>query len=161
MQAGESELNLSVVDPEALVRKVIDNVLRPHGNDIRYTVTIPPDLPSIEADGDRLERVLANLLDNAIKHNPGQGSICVDVCQVQDALEVRVADAGPGIPVEERQRIFERFAQVTGEKVKRRGFGLGLSFCKLTVEAHGGTIWVESGPKGIGSCFAFRLPLRR
>ena len=161
MQAGESELNLGVMDLRALVRRTVDNVLRPHGNDIHYTVTIPPDLPSVEADGDRLERVLANLLDNAIKHSPSQGSICVDVCQVQDGLEVRVTDGGPGIPVEERQRIFERFAQVTGEKVKWRGFGLGLSFCKLTVEAHGGTIWVESGHEGIGSCFAFQLPFRR
>jgi len=160
MQAGESELTLSAVDLEALVRRVIDIVLRPYGNDIHYAVTIPRDLPSIEADRDRLERVLANLFDNAIKHSPSQGSISVDVRQVEGGLQVRVTDAGPGIPVEERQRIFERFAQVAGEKV-RCGYGLGLSFCKLTVEAHGGTIWVESGPDGIGTCFAFRLPLKR
>jgi len=161
MQAGKSELNLSVVDLEALVRRVTDTVLRPYCNDIHYTVTIPPDLPYIEADRDRLERVLVNMLDNAIKHSPSQGSISVDVWLVESALQVRVTDAGPGIPIEERQRIFERFAQVAGEKGKRRGFGLGLSYCKLALEAHGGAIWVESAPEGSGSCFVFQLPLRR
>jgi signal transduction histidine kinase len=70
-----------------------------------------------------------------------------------------VTDAGPGIPSDQRRRIFERFAQVSGEQPRRRGFGLGLAFCRLAVEAHGGQIWVEPGPGGVGSAFKFTLPL--
>ena len=78
-----------------------------------------------------------------------------------DHVSVSVTDVGPGIPPEERERIFERFAQVAGGKGARgrRGFGLGLTFCRLAVEAHGGRIWVEPGPEECGSRFVFSLPL--
>ena len=69
-----------------------------------------------------------------------------------------VRDTGPGIPPEFRDRVFERFVQVTGQPGRRRGTGLGLSFCKLAVEAHGGKIWVNDGPGGTGSEFSFTLP---
>jgi two-component system, NtrC family, sensor histidine kinase KinB len=68
-----------------------------------------------------------------------------------------VADTGPGIPDEYKTRIFERFQQIDQAKAHRRGTGLGLTFCRLTVEAHGGQIWIEDNPAG-GSVFAFTLP---
>jgi signal transduction histidine kinase len=72
---------------------------------------------------------------------------------------IAVSDTGPGIPPEQRERVFEWFAQIGGEKLKRRGFGLGLTFCRLAVEAHGGRIWVENSEDGIGTKFVFSLPL--
>jgi signal transduction histidine kinase len=63
------------------------------------------------------------------------------------------------VPPEDRQRIFERFAQRSNEQDQRRGFGLGLAYCRLAVEAHGGRIWVEPGEEGLGSRFAFSLPI--
>jgi signal transduction histidine kinase len=70
-----------------------------------------------------------------------------------------VCDSGPGIPEEYRDEIFKRFAQIPGQRGRRRGSGLGLTFCQLTVEAHGGRIWVQPRPEGDGSTFSFTLPL--
>lgn len=159
MQAGKSELNFHLVDLGALTQRVCELVLRPHSKEIRYSIKLAEGLPRVKADRDRLERVLANLLDNAIKHSPYQGEITVSVNQAHEWIQVSVTDSGPGIPEAERQRIFERFAQTAGERNQRRGFGLGLNFCKLTIEAHGGTIWVETGPGGIGSRFIFQIPI--
>ena len=75
-----------------------------------------------------------------------------------DQIILSVTDMGPGIPADERERIFERFAQVTGD---RRGYGLGLAFCRMAVEAHDGRIWVEPNPTGSGSRFVFSLPFYR
>ena len=158
MQAGEIELVLKEVDLAELVPQVTETVLRPHAQEVQYRLELGPDLPLVKADRDRLERVLANLLDNAAKHSPSGGLITVEALRLENTVQVSVTDAGPGIPPEERTRIFERFAQVSGEKRKRRGFGLGLNFCKLTIEAHGGKIWVEPGPQDVGSRFVFTLP---
>ena len=158
MQAGEIELVLKEVDLAELVPQVTETVLRPHGQEVQYRLELGPDLPLVKADRDRLERVLANLLDNAAKHSPSGGLITVEALRQENTVQVSVTDAGPGIPPEERTRIFERFAQVSGEKRKRRGFGLGLNFCKLTIEAHGGKIWIEPGPQDVGSRFVFTLP---
>ncbi|MBN1562628.1 MAG: cyclic nucleotide-binding domain-containing protein [Anaerolineae bacterium] len=122
-------------------------------------VVVPDDLPRVPVDAEKLDRVLTNLLDNALKYAPDNSQITIAADLDTDHVIVSITDQGPGIPADQRQRIFDRFAQVDDEKPRRRGFGLGLTFCKLTVEAHGGTIWVEPGPEGIGSCFSFTLPL--
>ena len=158
MQAGEIELVLKEVNLTELVPQVTETVLRPHAQEVQYRLELGPELPLVKADRDRLERVLANLLDNAAKHSPSGGLITVGTLRLENTVQVSVTDAGPGIPPEERTRIFERFAQVSGEKHKRRGFGLGLNFCKLTIEAHAGKIWVEPGPQDVGSRFVFTLP---
>ncbi|OQA14110.1 MAG: Adaptive-response sensory-kinase SasA [Chloroflexi bacterium ADurb.Bin360] len=99
-------------------------------------------------------------MDNAIKYTPQGGDICVAAVLGTSQVQVSMTDTGPGIPEPERQRIFERFAQVQSDSAaRRRGFGLGLAFCKLAIEAHGGVIWVEPGPGGVGSRFTFTLPL--
>lgn len=113
---------------------------------------------SIAADIDLLRRVLENLLDNALRHAPEGSEVLITVTQAAGAVEIRIADAGPGIPPELRERIFERFVQVENSErmVTRTGRGLGLTFCKLVIEAHGGTIWVETADPG--AVFCVRLP---
>lgn len=108
---------------------------------------------TVEGDPDLVRRVVENLVDNAIRHAP-EGT-CVRVTTVDRAtgVELRVADAGPGVPEALRQRVFDRFVQ--GEAASRAGRGLGLAFCKLAVEAHGGAIWIEDGEPGAVFCVRF------
>jgi signal transduction histidine kinase len=98
-------------------------------------------------------------VDNAIKYTPSSGLITVRAEKEGGHIVFSVNDTGPGIPPRERERIFEQFAQVEGEKLSHRGFGLGLAFCKLAIAAHGGKIWVEDGEGGVGSQFKFTLPI--
>jgi NtrC-family two-component system sensor histidine kinase KinB len=142
-------------------------------DDITLQVDLPPNLSQVAVDEDLVTRVLVNLLDNAIKFSP-QGSIVrVEASEVnaplisEDSSEiasrpyvsVSVTDAGTGIPEEYREKIFEKFSRIEEQESRRsRGSGLGLTFCKLVVEAHGGQIWVES-QAGQGSTFVFTLPV--
>jgi PAS domain S-box-containing protein len=118
---------------------------------------------SLCADADKVRRVLINLLGNAIKFTPRSGVITLSACVEPDrkSIVVRVRDTGEGIPKEAFARIFEKFGQVETRKNGRSmSTGLGLTFCKLVVEAHGGRIWVES-ELGEGSIFSFTLPATR
>ena len=117
------------------------------------------DLLPVQADAKLIQRVLANLIANAIKHTPSGGSITLAARQGRPGyLTVSVHDTGEGIPLDQQRRIFEKFGQVDKEGAERRGTGLGLTFCKLAVEAYQGEIWVESAP-GQGRTFTFTLPL--
>jgi signal transduction histidine kinase len=101
-----------------------------------------------------LQRVLENLLDNAIRHAPARSAVHLVATGRDEHVEIRVSDSGPGIPAELRERIFERFVQVEhGERgTTRAGRGLGLTFCKLAVLAHGGSIHVEDLAPGAAFC---------
>ena len=103
-----------------------------------------------------MTRVFANLLSNALKFTPEHGSVKVTVKRQDYQLLITVADSGPGVPMRERNRIFEKFAQVEGGE--RRGAGLGLTFCKMAVEAHGGSLTVDASDLG-GALFLLSLPL--
>jgi len=142
-------------------------------NGIALQVDLPPELPQVAVDEDLVTRVLVNLLDNAIKFSPQGGAVRVTTDGVsatptfeesseitsQHYISVSVTDMGPGIPEEYREKIFEKFIQIEEQESRRgRGSGLGLTFCKLVVEAHGGRIWVESHVDQ-GSTFTFTLPL--
>lgn len=108
-------------------------------------------------DAGRLDQVLMNLLGNALKFTPEGGSVTVAVRPVEAEVEVSVADSGPGIPPEEIPLLFERFGQTgQGRQSRAAGTGLGLLICRRVIEAHGGRIWVESGP-GRGTRVVFRL----
>ncbi|MGV3623601.1 MAG: hybrid sensor histidine kinase/response regulator [Archangium sp.] len=114
------------------------------------------EVPELRADADLLRRVLENLVDNAIRHAPGGTRVVLSAVTGDGCVELRVSDAGRGIPPELRQSIFERYVQGEDEAGKRAGRGLGLAFCQLAVEAHGGTItYEEANP---GSTFVVRLP---
>jgi len=117
------------------------------------------DLPAVEGDIALLGRVLGNLISNALRHVPAaSGEVVVTLYRDGNQLAVQVRDNGEGIPEEEQKRIFEKFVQVEGRKMApRTGTGLGLAFCKMVVEAHGGRITVFSQPKE-GSLFTFYLP---
>jgi signal transduction histidine kinase len=111
-----------------------------------------------EVDGPKINRVLANLVGNAIRYTPAGGKVIVEVTPGATELAVAVCDTGPGIAPADLERVFERFYR--GERSRSRatgGAGLGLAIARGLVEAHGGRIWAESAP-GQGACFRFTLP---
>ncbi|MBV9865676.1 MAG: response regulator [Abitibacteriaceae bacterium] len=123
---------------------------------------IAPVLPSFQGDEDQLRRTLVNLTGNAIKFTPRGGTITLAARLSDDgnALRFAVSDTGEGIPPEAFERIFEKFGQVDSRQNGHKlSTGLGLTFCKMVVEAHGGNIWVES-ELGRGSTFFFTIPLK-
>lgn len=127
--------------------------------EISFQTDIPYDAPFVQVDGDKLVRVFANLIGNAVKFTPRRGMIHISTHpHTEGWLRISVSDSGAGIPKEDQARIFDKFEQV--RKHQENQFvssGLGLTFCKLAVEAHGGRIWVES-QEGQGSTFHFTLP---
>jgi two-component system sensor histidine kinase/response regulator len=112
----------------------------------------------VHADPDLLRRVLENLVDNAIRHAPPQSAIRLSTSAGDGATLIRVADQGRGVPAEQRDKVFEAFAQGSAEAALsfRTTRGLGLAFCKIAVEAHGGTITIEDAQPG--AVFCIRLP---
>lgn len=124
--------------------------------DISIRYALADDLPLLYVDDDMIERVLVNLLDNAIKYSPDNGFITVSTATSGSEVYVRVKDTGPGIPPEAQALIFDKFSRVRQRNMPQ-GVGLGLAFCKLAVEAHGGRIWVRSSEGG--STFTFALPI--
>ena len=159
-QAGKLELSLGEVNLRKLASTVFREFLpqaREYGILLQNEIT--EATPTAHADQSKIMRVLSNLVDNAIKFTPAGGQVVLSAELVApDVLAVHVRDTGPGIPAEYREAIFERFSQVPGSYGKQRGSGLGLTFCRLVVEANGGKIWVEPNPGG-GSCFTFTLPV--
>jgi signal transduction histidine kinase len=127
-------------------------------------IETPPADPKVTAwaDRDKVTQVLMNLIGNAVKFTPRDGKITVALEKNgSDYIQISVADTGPGILPEERNRIFSKFYQVANvDKQKPKGSGLGLAISKAIVEMHGGTIWVES-EVGKGSTFYFTLPARQ
>jgi len=151
--------------------------LRPVASEaeIRLSNLVPEDFPPLFVDVDTISRVMFNLIDNALRHTPNGGEVRIeatyaDLDIINDTNNgtntptmalISVTDTGKGIPPEARERIFEMFVQVPKSAVRgHRGSGLGLTFCRLTIEAHGGHIWVDSGPEG-GASFKFTLPIIR
>jgi signal transduction histidine kinase len=166
LESSEAHLELSLVSLEKLVYKVLSQV-EPLAdlNAITLQAYIVPKLKPLYADSQRLERVLLNLMDNAIKFTPAQGQVTVVVSERDSEVLVCVTDTGPGVPPAERERIFERFYQIDDSATREHGgTGLGLAVCKHIVETHHGRIWVENANAqtthndGPGSRFCFTLP---
>ncbi len=128
---------------------------------VRLENQVPDQLPQLWADEGRLQQVLRNLINNALKFTPPGGIITVRARQVEEQAEISISDTGCGIPFEDQPRVFERFYQSNNTLlVKHGGFGLGLTIAKLIVEQHGGRIWLQSAPEQ-GSTFTFTIPLFR
>ncbi|MBD1842031.1 histidine kinase [Cyanobacteria bacterium FACHB-63] len=121
---------------------------------------IPSDLPIVYADAERVRQVVTNILDNAIKYTPTDGTIQISILhRTAQKVQVSICDNGPGVPLENRDRIFEDHYRLQRD-VAQEGYGIGLSLCQRIVRAHYGQIWVDSVANQ-GSCFHFTLPVFR
>jgi signal transduction histidine kinase len=139
----------SALDAGELVTSVVDELrARASASGLELAARVEAD--SVYADRDLVHRALLNLVDNAIRHAPEGSAITVQARGVAGAVELRVTDAGPGVPEHLRERVFERF--VSGGHSGSENRGLGLAFCRVVVEAHGGTIWIEDAAPGAVFC---------
>jgi len=159
LQAGKIETSLTSTHLRSLAAGVLNDFMP---ESLEYGIIlrneIPEEAPAVRVDLAKTTRVLTNLVDNALKFTPSGGQVSISVGCVQDGMiTVQVSDTGPGVPEEFREKIFDRFSQVPGLVGRRRGSGLGLTFCRLALDSQGGRIWVEPRPGG-GSVFAFTLP---
>ena len=158
LEAGKKVLERVSISLPHLAAGVLRNLLpMAQTAQLHLRLDAPHDLPLVIGDREKLHRVFVNLLDNAIKFTPDGGSITIRIEPLGEHVRISVTDTGPGIPEEQHLAIFDRFAQISGAYGRRSGTGLGLTFCKLVVEAHSGRIWVESPPEG-GSKFIVTLP---
>jgi len=162
LEAGSMMLHYNPISTSDLVLSAISQVSSLIERDhLKLIVEIADDLPEFLGDESKLTRTLVNLLGNAIKFTPSEGTVTVGARQLesQDSVTFYVSDTGEGIRTESFERIFEKFGQaVSSRNGGSMSTGLGLTFCKLAVEAHGGRIGVESS-LGKGSTFSFSIPL--
>ncbi len=158
MEKGQQEYHFKEVDLGQLVHEMV--VAYSSQSEVHtLTLDLPPELPLIQADPNRLKQVISNLLSNAIKFSPEGGRVAVSIQVWDDTVQVAVSDEGIGIPTEALPHIFEKFFRVdSSDRREIKGTGLGLAICKEIVEAHGGSIWAES-QVGTGTTVTFSLPL--
>jgi histidine kinase len=130
------------------------------GKHVALRFDVPPDLPNVNVDANRLTQVLTNLLGNALLYTPENGIVTVRVRREQNELRVAIQDTGIGIAPEHVPHLFERFYRVDKSRSRAGGgSGIGLTIAQHLVKAHGGRIWVESAGLGHGSTFTFALPI--
>ena len=160
IETGRLEIRREPIAWSTFVRDVVH---RHHTavSDRRFHMNVPDDSQTVQGDRDRLEQVLGNLLENAVKYSPDGSDIFVSVEDREDSVLTAVCDRGIGIPADELGQVFERFHR--GRHVSSTnygGLGLGLYITKQIVERHGGTIWVDS-KEGSGTTFYFSLPVEQ
>ncbi|MBP7559303.1 MAG: HAMP domain-containing histidine kinase [Armatimonadetes bacterium] len=161
LETGKLELSIG----PAVVREILEEAGRMVAfaaaeKDVRLIVEDTTPGLAVRADRRILLRILGNLAQNAIRHTPDGGTVTLSATGRQDAVEFRVADTGEGIPERILPRVFDKFFHASASEAKQlRSIGLGLAFCRLATEAHGGTIRVES-TEGEGSVFSFTIPHR-
>ncbi len=157
---GKIELNMRPVELRALVGRCLDALVQA-GRTQRHTVTLEGVDLHVDADVTRLEQIVNNLLDNALKYTPGSGSVLVETVEEDRQAVLRVRDTGNGIAADLLPRVFDLFVQEPqGLDRSRGGLGIGLALVKRLVDLHGGTVSVWSAGPGQGSEFTVRLPLR-
>lgn len=165
MEAGQLVIEDDAVNLEMLVARVVGRLrVLADQRKISLTYRAEEELPLVWVDEDIIRRVLVNLIDNALKFTPEGGQVQCEMRaerpfspQHEPGARCVISDSGPGIPPEHQAQIFDRFMRTNRGGAQVRGTGLGLTFCKLAVEAHNGRIWVEDRPAG-GSRFIFTLP---
>jgi NtrC-family two-component system sensor histidine kinase KinB len=158
LESGQPVADQKAVETLELIKSAVADVT-PVAGGRRQTLTteLPDHLAPIWVDEDMARRVLINLMENASKFSPPGGKIEIGAHQDTDWIHMWVRDNGPGIPAAEQDRIFDKFTRLRGTS-KPGGLGIGLAFCRLAVQGHGGRIWVESEP-GHGSTFHFTFPV--
>ena len=159
LEEGRFHLNPEPVDTLDMARLAVEEAgVSAERKKVKLELDASSDDCTVEGDPSVLRRVMDNLLANALEHSPAETTIRLGVCHREEGTEISVADQGEGIPAEHRDKIFEKYARLD---LKKSGAssnrGLGLTFCRLAVEAHGGTIWVEEAPGG-GALFRVLLP---
>jgi two-component system sensor histidine kinase/response regulator len=155
-EAGELTVIPGEIDMVALAEELVSE-FAVRGAAKNVTLRKQVEQPALHADPGLLRRVLENLLDNALRHSPEGSTVSLCVTGSADGVELRVSDQGSGVPHALREAVFERFVQGSAPAGgTKNGYGLGLAFCKLAVQAHGGAMWVEDGAPG--AVFAIRLP---
>jgi two-component system sensor histidine kinase KdpD len=157
-----SRIEAGALDPrlvESSVAEVVGPVVRRAraGSRQRVDVDLPEELAPVLVDPVRLDQVLTNLLDNARSY-AATSPVQVTARQAGDTVELRVVDHGPGIPGPERERVFDQFYRLKGGGRRPEGTGMGLAICRGIVQAHGGTLRVETTPGG-GASFVLTLPV--
>ncbi|MCS6836290.1 MAG: ATP-binding protein [Anaerolineae bacterium] len=158
LEAGSVLVNRKLTEVRVMLTDAVQ-IVQPMAYEADQSIFLhlSDDYPMLNVDADMLLRVLINLIENALKYTPMGGRVYVGAHMDGDALLVNVRDTGPGIPPHLRDVIFDKYMRIKVDDVPR-GVGLGLAFCKLAVEAHGGRIWVES-EEGKGAEFLFTIPL--
>jgi len=162
-RGSASQLRIRAVETQlaSLCQSVIEELLpRIQAKQLQFQADIPLDLPTVHVDPDKIRQVIFNLLDNAIKYTPAEGSIRLTILhRTSHKIQVTVSDTGPGIPEADQEKIFSDAVRLERDQ-QQEGYGIGLSLCRRIVRAHYGQIWVESIP-GKGSSFHFTLPVYR
>jgi K+-sensing histidine kinase KdpD len=157
IEAGSLELSREKCDIEETVNRAAKQAHLLPGN--RFDVHIEANLPKLYADPPRLESILRNLIENAVKYGGDDAKITMEVSRKDKDFLFRVIDDGPGIPEKESQHIFESFYRLDTSLARlTSGAGLGLAICQGLVRAHGGRIWAE--PQKVGACIAFTIPAK-
>ncbi|HEU0248357.1 MAG TPA: sensor histidine kinase [Gaiellaceae bacterium] len=160
VEAGQVELEVASFSlREALERGVVMVREPATKHDVRLSLELAPGIDLVEGDERRLRQVIFNLLSNAVKFTPEGGEVVVATASRDHEVLISVTDTGPGIPLDDHERIFEEFQQTNVGVQQREGTGLGLALSRRLVELHGGRIWVES-ETGHGSRFVFTLPAK-
>ena len=160
IEAGALVVDPQPTDANDLIEETVDSFL--HGGSPQpVQIDLPPGLPPISADSQRVAQVLNNLLSNASKYSPATSTIRVRASLEEPYLAVSVIDEGQGVTAEQLPRLFRKFSRVSLKEIQENveGHGLGLAICKGIVEAHGGRIWVESRGEGNGARFTFTIPV--
>ncbi len=157
LEAGQPVTDTEPTKVDGILNASVDAILPIANNkDQKVYIRIQDGIPLADIDENMIQRVLINLLENAVKYTPPESHITVGAAQTGNELCFWVEDTGPGIPQEKRPTIFDKYTRLHG-KVGPKGIGLGLAYCRLAVEGHGGRIWVDEGEQG-GARFAFTLP---
>jgi signal transduction histidine kinase len=167
MESGQLTLDTEPTELATLADSVcVELSPLAHELEVEVTSEIDESLPLLDIDADKVERMLLNLVDNALKYTPADSRVTIRAFPPgkngapDDFVRIDVADRGPGVPEDYKTRLFDRYVQIEGRQKVRRGVGLGLTFCRLVAEAHGGRIWIEDNPGG-GSIFSLTLPIIR
>jgi signal transduction histidine kinase len=160
LEAGDIQWSMRHIQLDELVRETVDAMrTQAEAKGVAVEMRVPGNLAPAKANPEKLQRVLFNLIQNAIRHTPADGSVTVTAESNGRAIEVEVSDTGAGIPPVDRKRVFEPFFR--GDSSRRReGSGLGLSICRAIVEVHGGRIWLDDSSSGTRVRFTLPSPQR-
>ena len=159
LEAGQRISSMQPASLKDLVRDAVDAVLPAiEAGNLSLEIDLPKSAPDVMVDADLIKRVLINLLENAIKFTATGSAISLGASKKKEWMEVWVEDEGRGIQPDVKDHIFEKFISAPTTSGRTQGLGLGLAFCKLAVEDHGGKIWVES-EKSKGAKFIFTIPI--